>query len=41
MRLTDLFLLALLGLAIFGVLDPAGAVDLLEHIAGQVRAFLQ
>lgn len=40
MRLTDLFLLALLGLALFGVLDPAGAANLLDYIAGQVRAFL-
>lgn len=40
MRLTDFILLALLGLAIFGVLDPAGAADLLANIASQVRAFL-
>lgn len=40
MRLTDLILLALLGFALFGVVDPAAASDLLGHLVDHLRALL-
>jgi hypothetical protein len=40
MRLTDIILLALLGLAIIGAHDPAAASDLLDHIGAHLRALI-
>jgi hypothetical protein len=40
MRLTDYILLALLGLALYGAIDPAAASDLLGHLVDHLRAAL-
>jgi hypothetical protein len=40
MRLTDLILLALLGLALYGAIDPAAATDLISHLLDRLRAAL-
>lgn len=40
MRLTDIILLALLGLCLFGAVDPAAAAHFLDHLAAQLRAML-
>lgn len=40
MRLTDLILLALLGLALYGAVDPVAASDLIVHLVDHLRAAL-
>lgn len=40
MRTTDILLLALLGLALYGAVDPAAATDMVVRLFDHLRAML-